>query len=298
MATPPESTARNAPASAPAARYREQAVTVDCEGDTLVGIVSIPSRPGPRGILVVVGGPQYRAGSHRQFVLLARDLAAAGIPVLRFDYRGMGDSAGDPRQFEHVSTDIARAIDVFIATVPSLQDVAVWGMCDGAAAAAFHAPLDPRVVGMVLLNPWVRTEGGIARTTLRHYYRARLSDRALWARILRGRFDYGTALASLRQLLATAFPGVRKPDNETAPLPERLLSSLAAFPGRILVILSGQDLTAKEFRDLSGSSAAWKRALAPHRTGWRHLEEADHTFSCRAWRDQVALWTREWVRSW
>ena len=39
-------------------------------------------------MVIVVGGPQYRAGSHRQFTLLARHIAAAGYPVLRFDARG------------------------------------------------------------------------------------------------------------------------------------------------------------------------------------------------------------------
>ncbi|KAB8057318.1 hydrolase 1, exosortase A system-associated, partial [Janthinobacterium violaceinigrum] len=58
----------------------------------LVGILSLPAAPGPRGVLIVTGGPQYRVGSHRQFVLLARALAAQGVPVLRFDLRGMGDS--------------------------------------------------------------------------------------------------------------------------------------------------------------------------------------------------------------
>lgn len=56
----------------------------------------------PLGLLMVVGGPQYRVGSHRQFVLLARDLAAAGIPVFPFDYRGMGDSTGQARDFEGI----------------------------------------------------------------------------------------------------------------------------------------------------------------------------------------------------
>ncbi|HBZ05431.1 MAG TPA: hydrolase 1, exosortase A system-associated, partial [Massilia sp.] len=49
-----------------------------CRGAWLYGIVSLPAAPHPRGVLIVVGGPQYRAGSHRQFTLLARDLAAAG----------------------------------------------------------------------------------------------------------------------------------------------------------------------------------------------------------------------------
>jgi len=52
------------------------------------------------GVLIVVGGPQYRVGSHRQFLLLSRRLAAEGHPVMRFDYRGMGDASGAMRGFE------------------------------------------------------------------------------------------------------------------------------------------------------------------------------------------------------
>ncbi|MEO7385660.1 MAG: hydrolase 1, exosortase A system-associated, partial [Gammaproteobacteria bacterium] len=81
----------------------ERVVTFTCEGDTLIGILHEALVPATRGVLIVVGGPQYRIGSHRQFVLLARDLARQGIPILRFDYRGMGDSDGRFRGFEHVS---------------------------------------------------------------------------------------------------------------------------------------------------------------------------------------------------
>ncbi|WP_229425323.1 hydrolase 1, exosortase A system-associated [Massilia sp. Se16.2.3] len=104
-------------------------------------------------MLVVVGGPQYRAGSHRQFTLLARDLADAGIPALRFDYRGMGDSEGDLQTFEHVEDDLRAAIDRFFLEVPGMREVVLWGLCDGASAAAMYAPQDARVSGLVLLNP-------------------------------------------------------------------------------------------------------------------------------------------------
>jgi alpha-beta hydrolase superfamily lysophospholipase len=74
----------------------EYPLRFDRAGVPLVGIVHPAGKPaGDIGVVVVVGGPQYRVGSHRQFVLLARDLAAAGIPTLRFDTRGMGDSGGD-----------------------------------------------------------------------------------------------------------------------------------------------------------------------------------------------------------
>jgi uncharacterized protein len=42
----------------------------------------------------MVAAGAYRVGPHRQFLLLARDWAADGIPVMRFDYQGQGDSEG------------------------------------------------------------------------------------------------------------------------------------------------------------------------------------------------------------
>ena len=55
----------------------------------MLGIVSLPAPDAPQqntGVVIVVGGAQYRVGSHRQFVQMARLLAAAGYPVLRFDF--------------------------------------------------------------------------------------------------------------------------------------------------------------------------------------------------------------------
>ena len=66
-----------------------------CQDCRLYGVLHRPRSRGRSGVLIVVGGPQYRVGSHRQFVLLARFLAGRSIPVLRFDYRGMGDSEGE-----------------------------------------------------------------------------------------------------------------------------------------------------------------------------------------------------------
>jgi hypothetical protein len=62
--------------------------------------------------------------------------------------------------------------------------------------------------------------------------------------------------------------------------------------------LSGNDLTAQEFKDTVQRSPGWRKALASPRVTWRELAPADHTFSTREWRDQVAGWTAEWVRSW
>ncbi len=80
--------------------YTETALRFTCADEYLFGILACPERPSDTGVVIVVGGPQTRVGSHRQFVLLSRALAAAGYPVLRFDVRGMGDSSGEQRDFE------------------------------------------------------------------------------------------------------------------------------------------------------------------------------------------------------
>jgi len=92
---------------------REEAITFACAGDSLVGVLATPEPASQAdvAVLIVVGGPQVRAGSHRQFTLLARHLAAAGYAALRFDVRGMGDSTGDLKSFEHITPDIGAAID-------------------------------------------------------------------------------------------------------------------------------------------------------------------------------------------
>lgn len=180
----------------------ETPLLFDCGGEELLGILHRPHDPNLRiGLLLVVGGPQYRVGSHRQFVLLARDLAAAGIPVLRFDYRGMGDSAGEVRDFERVDEDIRCALDTFYAQVPGLERVVLWGLCDAAAANAFYALGDDRVVGQIACNPWARTQEGEAQAFIKHYYLQRVLSAAFWRKVLTLEFDaVGAARDFIRKL--------------------------------------------------------------------------------------------------
>ena len=93
--------------------FSEIAASMGGRDNFQLGILAKPDVPAQTGVVVLVGGPQYRAGSHRQFVLLSRALAQEGFAVLRIDYRGMGDSDGMPYKFTNVSPDIARAIDAF-----------------------------------------------------------------------------------------------------------------------------------------------------------------------------------------
>jgi uncharacterized protein len=283
--------------------FEERTLIFQCNGSRLYGILSLSELAFSRGVLIVVGGPQYRVGSHRQFTLLARHLAAHGVPVLRFDYRGMGDSEGDFRTFEDLEDDLRCAIDSFFEEVPSLKDLVIWGLCDAASAALFYAYQDQRVTGLVLLNPWVRTDEGVARVYLKHYYIARLFEPEFWSKIRRGNFSYAAAVQSFSTIICEAFAGREKKaagdrSCDLAPLPERMFYGLSRFKGKVLLIISGNDLTAQEFSDLVKGSREWQKLLVSPRVSRLDLPGANHTFSRREWRDQVAVWTKEWVQSW
>ena len=281
--------------------YTEETAQFECAGDRLLGIVAKPETPAKIGVIVIVGGPQYRVGSHRQFVLLSRALATAGYAVLRFDYRGMGDSEGEQRDFETVSADIAAAIDLLQACIPSVQQVALWGLCDAASAALLycHETHDPRVSGLCLLNPWVRSGASLAKTQVKHYYTQRLRQKEFWLKLLRGEVALnavGGFLQNIRVLLNGA--STSNANQSTAPqqpFQKRMATGWHHFPGRIFLILSGDDYTAKEFQEYASSAPDWENYLN-HAHLLRHeAPGVDHTFSSLASRQQAENLTLDWL---
>lgn len=289
---------------------RSRAISFDCSGAPQVGIFH-PSQGADAslGVVIVVGGgPQYRVGGHRQLVLWSRRLAADGYPVLRFDYRGMGDSHGAFPGFEDIDEDIHTAMDVMCTEAPSVRQIVLWGECDAAAAILFYAYRDPRVAGVVLLNPWARTESGQARTVLKHYYLDRLTQPSFWRKLFGLQFNPVVALRSALSLLAKSRP---QPNPAAAimpsasslttalprsmPLPDKLLAGFSRFTGAVLLVISGRDLIAKEFDDLIRGSKEWGKALAGNRTTRRDIGQADHTFSSAEQRDQVIGHALSWL---
>lgn len=261
--------------------HDERAFFFDCDGDALPGIVAVPERAPEIGVLIVVGGPQYRAGSHRQFVALARELAEAGIACMRFDCRGMGDGAGEPREFDDHEDDIRAALQAFRRAVPALRRVVLLGLCDGATAAALYAGAGEGVDGLVLINPWVRTEEGGSRTVLRHYYARRFLDVALWRKLASGQLGVRNSLrqfvANTRKSLQSAYQATFRP--AIRQLPDRMLDALQRADCPCLVVLSGRDFVAREFEDSMRKLAGFGELVASGRVELQSVPVADHTFS-------------------
>lgn len=266
----------------------------------LVGVLHRSDAPRKdKGMVIVVGGPQYRAGSHRHFVLLGRALAAKGFPVLRFDYNGMGDSDGEVGSFEEVEGDIRAAIDMLCREEPQLCTVVLWGLCDGASAALMYAGSDPRVSGLVLLNPWVRSDQGEARAYLRHYYVRRLISREFWKRLSGGHWRWRDSIRDIKVLASRAWVQAASQPNgsaqEQAHFINRMAKGWETFRGRMLLILSGNDLTADEFRDWIAASKRRRAWLRRPNIQVETVPGANHTFARSDWREQVNLTTLDWL---
>jgi exosortase A-associated hydrolase 1 len=275
----------------------EAFVVYECEGAACIGVLARPASPAAEGrstigTLIVVGGPQYRVGSHRQFTLLARALAAGGYPVLRFDYRGMGDSDGEARTFEAIHDDIASAVAV-LQRETGVARVVLWGLCDGASAALIYAASDPRIAGVVAVNPWARAEGTLESARLKHYYLRRLFAPDFWRKVLRGRLDVKRATTGVAESVraAASLPTA----TESAAYLRQMQAGWAALRKPALFILSGQDLTAREFEAWALRSPQRRELLRGPLATVFPVADADHTFSTRAGQGAMTRATLDWI---
>ena len=79
-------------------------------------------------------------------------------------------------------------------------------------------------------------------------------------------------------------------------LPDKMAEGLKRFTGQVLIILSGNnDYVADEFKSLLQKSQLWQTLMARPSIKLQNYDEANHTFARNDWRQQVEVWTQEWV---
>jgi hypothetical protein len=156
----------------------------------------------------------------------------------------------------------------------------------------------------VLLNPWVFTEQGAAKTYLKHYYLQRFFSKDFWVKVFSLKLNVAHSLVSLLSLLKQATGKIETQQtntfakvDENLALPIRMRKCLRQFPHAVLLILSGRDLTADEFKETVKGDPEWQLLLDQSRITRRDFAEADHTFSSGVWRGQVVEWTSNWVKT-
>jgi hypothetical protein len=165
---------------------REEVLQLGPEGQ-LVGILSRPAvrRPSgsgaaPGAFIILNAGVLHRVGPHRLHVLLARRVAAAGMPGLRLDLGGIGDSvaSSDATSFRDSAVADTRLAMTGLAGAlagdAEIRRFVLFGVCSGADNSIATALADDRVAAIVLVDPATYAN---RRSKLR-YLRARVAERS------------------------------------------------------------------------------------------------------------------------
>ncbi|MEW6990626.1 hydrolase 1, exosortase A system-associated [Colwelliaceae bacterium 6441] len=261
----------------------EKTVSFRCNESQLQGIYHEVDNA-THGVIIVVGGPQSRVGSHRMFVDVARGLAKQGITVFRFDYRGAGDSEGELQPFTETVDDINAAVLCFHQAYPKIRSVNLWGLCDAASAIAMY--LDKyqgnQITNVFMLNPWVKQTSTEAQAILKYYYWQRLMDKTFWLKLLTGKFNPFKSASDLVEHKKMA----NTPSQSS--FVDKMLSGLQAFQGNVHVFLSENDLTAQEFIALRQQSSSWSQLKIDAEIV---INGANHTFASPHWKQQIGSLT-------
>ncbi len=133
-------------------------VSFESEGDELAGDLYLPAGGGERLPALVVTG-SWTTVKEQMAGLYARRLAERGFAALAFDFRGFGESAGGPRDYEsptRKAEDIHSAVS-FLGSRPELdpERLGAVGVCASSGYTALNASRDERVRSLVLVAPWL-----------------------------------------------------------------------------------------------------------------------------------------------
>ncbi len=145
-----------------ASRNCEESVFGSGPDGSVIGITTVPGagtqdsadRAKPV-ILFLNAGVLHRVGPHRLHVIAARQFASVGFAGMRLDLSGIGDSPplrADLTFRASAVTDIRAAMDSMANKYQSSSFV-LFGLCSGADNAIACALQDPRVTGLVLIDP-------------------------------------------------------------------------------------------------------------------------------------------------
>lgn len=161
----------------------------------LFGCYSAPRAGCARSCGVVICQPighEY-VNSHRALRQLAVRLAESGLPVLRFDYFGAGDSYGDAVEgrIDQWLCDLSQAI-AEIKGRAGVQEICLIGLRLGASLALLSAIQQPDVKRLVLWDPIVKgkvyLDGliSLSEELLRFRPKPRKNERTQWPKDIIG----------------------------------------------------------------------------------------------------------------
>jgi pimeloyl-ACP methyl ester carboxylesterase len=225
----------------------ETPVIIEQPFGRMFGVIAEPLRAtrADIGAVLLNAGAIRRIGPNRMWVRTARRWAAQGVPSLRLDLDGLGDSDGDGERFGDMAELYApELLEQTRAALDRLErhcDVhrfALVGHCSG-AFWSFHGALsDERVVAALMVNP--RTFFWDASQATLRYVRRGLLLPSSWRLIARGHVRpariAAVVLQTPRSVLGRALAGRRRSrENDELAL---ALDTLRSAGKRVRIVFS------------------------------------------------------------
>lgn len=264
------------------------------EDRPLFGWLHEPHSATARGLGVVICNPfgYEEICAHRSIKYLAETAAASGLPTMRFDYDGMGDSAGtgnDPDRLEAWIASVGLAADV-LRDLTGVERLCFVGLRLGATLASLAAGGRSDVEALVALAPIVNAKAYLrelrALQSMMNRNKRTLqenTDGALEAAGFILTAEAQTALSGidLNRVTEKPAPCVLLVDRTDAPGNDRWAEHLRslgtvveqrAFEGYVEMMLDAHESAVPQ--NTIDGSVEWLASLAPPQAASAHLSLA------------------------
>lgn len=299
----------------------------------LYGMLDLPE-PGQRksdiACILLSPGVKPRGGPHQLYRKLSQAFTSSGIPVLRLDFSGIGDSPGEfeTSVLNDVYSDIqsGRGIPDVSAAMDDLSRrlgvsrFIVGGLCGAAISGLLAAESDQRVAGVFSIGMPVVLVGnkasGLSSPTEAHLaadrevLRRKLGRLKHWINFFTFKSDYRLLWTVFRRSVGSAISSHlprwwRRSRVRSGPqIPEfldrnfiRALFSLTESGRSILLLFGGSDRHLSEYQEYF--ELPFKSQLSVHAPliQTRVIPEANHVLGEPLWIDEARKVTADWLQT-
>lgn len=300
------------------------------QGQALYGVLDCPEYCGhwDTMCILVSAGVKPRVAPHRLYRKLAAEFVAHGMPVLRLDFTGMGDSEGElpetllqdvyrsVQSGRHVP-DIRAAMDQLSSSYGASNFV-VGGLCGAAITGLLAAEGDSRVVGLYAMAMPTAIVGHAAATSSlsrgrisaeRQLLQRKLWHPRTWLRVLTLQSDYRLWWSVLSAPLATGLGRLFRTGTtaeldagESVAAPAdldpnfvRAFFSLSRNGVPTLLLFGGGDEYLWEYQEKFAEPMRGGLKRTRQQLQVSVVEGANHIFGNPAWTAEARRLTRDWI---
>ncbi len=293
-------------------------------GLKLFGVLHKPDDQPASDLAVILLSPgvKMRVGPQCLYRRMTDHFVRLGLPVLRFDFYGLGDSEGTLT--EELLRDVYNHIEVG-RFVDDTVDAMAWmeqqqgtkqfilsGLCGGAITGLLCGSRDRRVAGLLGLGITAvlasraadesryMTANQLAYT--RRRYLRKLLQPTAWVRLLRFKTDYRAVLRSLAHPLRSRAQATTTeaapPENDNAnPLFPPAFFAMLESKRPMLLVFGGSDRLQWEFDEKFVARHQKQLASLPPLYDVHIVKNANHVLSWSAWQSEMLEVSTRWLNT-